>query len=628
MPLFIHNKQLRGFLIFFLFFSILFSCNSDTADNLEPTPSAKFDPVIADSEFSGIDLESKWRYLLRVIEGDYENLGDLESWFLEKINKLKDADHLPDPDVLRRLNRRTLVLDLNDAGFSLAHFTRNAEQNAYKSSMDVANAILVNRYVFFQTIDSLSIYLDEMESHLDSESEPFVIMTYFNGKAVRANLEGKLFESVVNYKKALNYAPEENLYNRYVLHLNIASMYNDFDFDEKAKYHADKAVELVGLDGISERSMNLLGVIESKSGNLERAEMIFNRAIGFGLKTKRVDILAPAYANYGNLKRKQGKFRDALENIAKSDSICNVYGIDIGLIINRINRAEVYYSQGRFQDALQELEQTYAQVKDVNLTYLSIGFLELRYKIYDGLGDIASADRNFREYIRLKEAHQGDISRSAVSEWELATERETAQRLSDQYKLELENEVKRKYRIAFVLTAVLLLMTLVFFAKYRQRSREREKLHKERLQLQFELEGKSRELLSESLNNLTVKNTKDDILGDLEVILNQLPEKFRKQFSGLTYKLNSGKDYNFLEEFEQRFTGVYESFNQKILDLAPDLTPNELKVCAFIRLNMTTKDIARLTGKSLGTVENTRILIRKKLNLSSDDNLQQFLLRL
>jgi DNA-binding CsgD family transcriptional regulator len=179
-----------------------------------------------------------------------------------------------------------------------------------------------------------------------------------------------------------------------------------------------------------------------------------------------------------------------------------------------------------------------------------------------------------------------------------------------------------------LLTSALLLLTLVFFVKYRQRSREREKLQKETMQMKYDLEGKSRELLAESLNNLTAQNTREEILGDLEVILNQLPEKSRKQFSGLVYKLVSGRDSKFLEEFEQRFTGVYESFYQKIMDLAPNLSPNELKVCAFIRLNITTKDIARLTGKSLGTVENTRISIRKKLNLNSDDNLQQFLLTL
>jgi len=81
-----------------------------------------------------------------------------------------------------------------------------------------------------------------------------------------------------------------------------------------------------------------------------------------------------------------------------------------------------------------------------------------------------------------------------------------------------------------------------------------------------------------------------------------------------------------LEEFEKRFTGVHEDYYTKLLDVAPDLSPNELRICAFIRLNITTKDIASITGKSTGTIENIRISIRKKLNLDTGTNLQRHLL--
>ena len=93
-------------------------------------------------------------------------------------------------------------------------------------------------------------------------------------------------------------------------------------------------------------------------------------------------------------------------------------------------------------------------------------------------------------------------------------------------------------------------------------------------------------------------------------------------------KLKSGRESNFLDEFEMRFKGVYESFYQKLSKQAPDLTPNDLRICAFIRLNISSKDIARLTGKTLGTIDNNKTVIRKKLNLSSDNNLQKYLLNL
>jgi DNA-binding CsgD family transcriptional regulator len=83
-----------------------------------------------------------------------------------------------------------------------------------------------------------------------------------------------------------------------------------------------------------------------------------------------------------------------------------------------------------------------------------------------------------------------------------------------------------------------------------------------------------------------------------------------------------------MNEFEARFIGVYEAFYQKIQTIAPDLTPNELRICAFMRLHISTKEIAYLTNRTIGTIDNTRSIIRKKLKLEENDSLQQFLINL
>jgi DNA-binding CsgD family transcriptional regulator len=83
-----------------------------------------------------------------------------------------------------------------------------------------------------------------------------------------------------------------------------------------------------------------------------------------------------------------------------------------------------------------------------------------------------------------------------------------------------------------------------------------------------------------------------------------------------------------LDEFETRFTGVYEEYYEKLIKLAPELTPNELRICALMRLNISTKEIALLTNRTIGTVDNTRSSIRKKLNMNEEINLQEFLLNI
>lgn len=62
--------------------------------------------------------------------------------------------------------------------------------------------------------------------------------------------------------------------------------------------------------------------------------------------------------------------------------------------------------------------------------------------------------------------------------------------------------------------------------------------------------------------------------------------------------------------------------------MAPDLSQSELNVCALISLNLTSKEIALLINRTVGTVENIRISIRKKLNFNSELNLHQSLISL
>jgi DNA-binding CsgD family transcriptional regulator len=73
------------------------------------------------------------------------------------------------------------------------------------------------------------------------------------------------------------------------------------------------------------------------------------------------------------------------------------------------------------------------------------------------------------------------------------------------------------------------------------------------------------------------------------------------------------------EEFELRFRHVHEDFYQKIHERCPSLTGNERRLAAFLRLNLSTKEIATLTGQSIRALEVARTRLRKKLNLTNSE---------
>ena len=80
------------------------------------------------------------------------------------------------------------------------------------------------------------------------------------------------------------------------------------------------------------------------------------------------------------------------------------------------------------------------------------------------------------------------------------------------------------------------------------------------------------------------------------------------------------------DEFEIRYQQVHNKFYEQLQATSPNLTTNERRLCAFLRLNMTTKDVSSITGQSTRSIEVARTRLRKKLNITnSETSLTEFL---
>ena len=87
--------------------------------------------------------------------------------------------------------------------------------------------------------------------------------------------------------------------------------------------------------------------------------------------------------------------------------------------------------------------------------------------------------------------------------------------------------------------------------------------------------------------------------------------------------LSSEKEW---EVFEANFDLIHDRFFRNLKERSAQLTPRDLKLCAYLRLNLTTKEIAQLTGNSVRGVEVARFRLRKKLQLDPGQNLNEFML--
>ena len=89
--------------------------------------------------------------------------------------------------------------------------------------------------------------------------------------------------------------------------------------------------------------------------------------------------------------------------------------------------------------------------------------------------------------------------------------------------------------------------------------------------------------------------------------------------------IDQEKANNLWKEFEMRYMEVHKDFHQKLTANYPQLTANERKLCAFMVLNMSTKDISSITYQSEHSIKIARYRLRKKLGLGKNENLTAFL---
>jgi CheY-like chemotaxis protein/DNA-binding CsgD family transcriptional regulator len=142
------------------------------------------------------------------------------------------------------------------------------------------------------------------------------------------------------------------------------------------------------------------------------------------------------------------------------------------------------------------------------------------------------------------------------------------------------------------------------------------------------LELKKRELVSSALRLIQIGELNNHLVSELATISQYTNKQGSELIRQLIKQNNLKAGEGIWQEFESRFEHVYEDFYKILNHRFPVLTPGEKKLCALLRLNLSTKDIATITFQNPQSVDMARYRLRKKLNLTTDENLSEFLMGL
>jgi DNA-binding CsgD family transcriptional regulator len=197
--------------------------------------------------------------------------------------------------------------------------------------------------------------------------------------------------------------------------------------------------------------------------------------------------------------------------------------------------------------------------------------------------------------------------------------------------------------LAYICYALLciLLFWFIIFIKNLQFKKEKIVLEKDKLKairlkmtehmqekLQDELSNKNKELASTTMNLVQKNEIIIKIRDKLTSIVETLPEKEQKKLKSLEKLIDEEiNDDSYWEQFEHHFNQIHDDFIKRFKMDHTSLTHKDLKMCAYLRMNLSNKEIATLLNITLRGVEASRLRLRKKLDLDKDILLTEYILR-
>ncbi|WP_373059594.1 triple tyrosine motif-containing protein [Zunongwangia sp. H14] len=144
------------------------------------------------------------------------------------------------------------------------------------------------------------------------------------------------------------------------------------------------------------------------------------------------------------------------------------------------------------------------------------------------------------------------------------------------------------------------------------------KLENERLEQ--DMENKNRELAASTMSLIK----KNEFLSDIKHRLQEAESsKVKSVIKTIDKDISEEDNWNF---FQKAFSNADKDFFHKMKQKHPELTSNDLKLCAYLRLNLSSKEMAPLLNISVKSVEIKRYRLRKKMKLGRNDNLTDYIL--
>lgn len=427
-------------------------------------------------------------------------------------------------------------------------------------------------------------------------------------------------------------------------------------------------LSLAAADSASIRNnYNNFGLVCYERGQYDKALTFMNKALAYAPRADRVG-MSLIYTNRAEVFTLQNRLSQAERALQKALYLQRGYQRDNRTVQTRLNMTFLKARLGKRTEALTMQHALYQTMPHLPLAMQANAYEQMA-DICFNIGDSLAALRNILRFMPLNDSLQRADNNSQLQQLLVAYDADRlkqhntnlAQKV-DIYRLKAEGRT-RLLAVAVPLLVVLIVLVVLLWRRmrtdraknkliseqqqqlliYEQQEREREQQEMRRKQealkrkqeemaqrqeeMSLELDHKNRQLTSYTLDLAAVNEFHQHVSASLSALREKKlsAAEADNELKDLILSLQHFNDKPLGDDFRVYFDEVHPGFLMRLSQQFSVLSKADLRLCAYLHLGMTTKEIAALTFKEVRSVESARNRLRKKLNLPPETNLAQFL---
>ena len=540
---------------------------------------------------------------------------------------------------LLKLSNPQQALILNREALSYAHDENNVEVLAK------INQLMGELYVTENNLQPAINYFlisEKLFKELNNKKELAVIYGKLGRMYYDNNFE--LDKALSYYNKMMDIANEFN--DKQLMaasYDNLGSLFLSLrDKDKAYNYYGQLlsiSEEINDKVGIG-KALNNIGEIERFRGNYSKAFDYYKQSLAIHKELNDLRKIAINMENIGATFSAMGKPKEAfayyeqsLQNYRKANDQENIASV---LVLMGDNAIELKL----YDDAVIYFNEALKIAKKKNFNKYKLSSLKGLSAVYEKKRQLKSSLKYFKEFESCKDSifKEKEKNNIAAIKAQLLTELDDTQYKLQKYDIQMLTKDKKIYRlkmniliaslIIIFLTGVLLVVRYkIIVKKQRQINDKDAELHKTQQELlKTELKSKDDDLMSFALHIVQKNKLLKELRADLKELALTSDPTTSKKLKGLS--LNVKQMLQIQEDidlFEQKVSQTYDGFFSKLKQQFPNLTKNEKRLCALLKLRLSSKEIASINNTSIKAVEMSRYRLRKKCEIDNNTSLSEYI---